>query len=45
MENKIAGFAVSGTGTKKLVVRSIGQGLAAAGVDTKLLLHGEQASS
>jgi uncharacterized protein YkwD len=36
MENKIAGFAVSGTGTKKLVVRSIGQGLGAAGVDTKL---------
>ncbi len=36
LQNEIAGFAVSGTGTKNLVVRATGQGLVAAGVPTSL---------
>jgi hypothetical protein len=36
MHNEIAGFAVSGNDTKKLVVRATGQGLLAAGVPTGL---------
>jgi hypothetical protein len=36
MQNEIAGFAISGSGTKNLIIRATGQGLMAAGVPTDL---------
>lgn len=36
LNNVITGFAISGTGKKKLIIRAIGQGLSSAGIATAL---------